>query len=155
MSILKKFQEAKGNYKVTFTFPANEGVNEVQVLGDFNNWDSNQAPKFKKGKDGFSTSVEISAGNSYEFRYLINGNQWENDPNADQLVPSFYMGTQNSLLVLETVAPNALKSTTVKEAPKKITPKKEKTETVASIKTVKVVAAKPTKNAATKSKAAK
>ena len=70
MSILKKYQPTKENYKVTFSYPANEGINTVQVLGDFNNWDSNQAPKLKKGKEGFSTSLELNAGNSYEFKYL-------------------------------------------------------------------------------------
>ena len=164
MSILKKFQEAKGNYKVTFTYPANEGVEVVQVLGDFNNWDSNKAPKLKKSKEGFAVSVELNAGNSYEFRYLINGSKWENEQNADFLVPSLYAGTQNCQITLDVVAPQAKKATpakNVKVAAETQTPasakvsstKNTKVGTSATEKTVKVVAAaKPAaKKSATKS----
>lgn len=125
MSILKKYQAAKGNYKVTFTYPANEGTQTVQVLGDFNNWNSNEAPKLKKGKEGFTTTLELNAGNSYEFRYLINSNQWENDVHADQHVPSLYAGTNNSLLQLDAVEAPVKKTTAVKA----ISSKRTTTET--------------------------
>lgn len=152
MSILKKYQPSKENYKVTFSYPANEGINTVQVLGDFNNWDSNQAPKLKKGKEGFSTSLELNAGNSYEFKYLINDNHWENDSHADQYVPSLYVGIENSLLNLEAVkttskptasikTTNTDKSTPTSKA-KIETKSKAKADVVAAVKTVKVVAAK-------------
>ena len=152
MSILKKYQPTKENYKVTFSYPANEGINTVQVLGDFNNWDSNQAPKLKKGKEGFSTSLELNAGNSYEFKYLINDSHWENDSNADQYVPSLYVGVENSLLNLEAVKATSKPTASVKTikiakstptAKVKVENKtKTKTDATAGVKTVKVVVAK-------------
>ncbi len=179
MSIVKKYQAAKGNYKVTFSYPASEGISQVQVLGDFNNWDTKQAPKLKKGKEGFSTTIELNAGNAYEFKYFINGSQWDNDQQADRLVPAIF-GSQNSLVTLEAVqtkkaaAPKAVATKATKTvkaaAPKTAKPavkaakpatakatvaKKAKVETATSVKTVKVVAAKPAKKAATKPKAAK
>ena len=62
MGIIKNYQPSKGTCKVTFSFALNaaEGVKTIQVLGDFNNWDNKVAPKMKKGKEDFSTSIELN-----------------------------------------------------------------------------------------------
>ena len=104
MGIIKNYQ-VKGNCKVTFTFPfsAASGAKTVQVLGDFNNWDSKSAPLMKKGKEEFSSVVELSAGNSYQFKYLLDGSTWENDFAADGYVQTPYQGVSNSVIVLDEV----------------------------------------------------
>lgn len=136
MGIIKNYQ-AKGSCKVTFTYPVNaaENAKTVQVLGDFNNWDSKKAPKMKKGKEEFSTVVEIKAGNRYEFRYLIDNARWDNDFAADGYVPSPYAGINNSVLLVDNVAPTtktatAPKATSEKAAAPKTKPaaKKETTK---------------------------
>ncbi|MCB0523953.1 MAG: isoamylase early set domain-containing protein [Lewinellaceae bacterium] len=70
--------------KVTFSLPkeAVENAETVAVLGDFNNWQNGTS--LKKQKDGsFQTSIELEKGRSYEFRFLINGEKWENAWNAE------------------------------------------------------------------------
>ncbi len=151
MGIIKNYQPSKGTCKVTFSFALNaaEGVKTIQVLGDFNNWDNKVAPKMKKGKEDFSTSVELNAGQSYEFKYLLDGTRWENDFSADSYVTTPFSGVSNSVLVLDAVAkPAAAKaSKSVKPASAKVTkPAAAKVET----KTVKPAAAKPAKVAAPK-----
>ncbi len=131
MSITKKYQSTKNNFKVVFSHPATEGVSTVQLLGDFNNWDAANAPKLKKSKNEFTHTIELPAGSAYEFKYLVDGTRWENDHNADKYVVSPF-GTENSVVVLEaTAAP--VKKVAAKTA-KTTTPKGEKAPVAKAVK---------------------
>jgi hypothetical protein len=55
----------------------------------------------KRLKSGaFSTTVDLNAGYDYQFRYLLGNSHWENDPDADDLVPTPYGDSHNSLIRL-------------------------------------------------------
>jgi len=85
--------------KVTFSLPleACSEAETVQVLGDFNEWDENGG--FMDRSDaGFETTLELNVDKRYEFRYLIDGEIWENDWNADAYVPSPF-GVDNSVVI--------------------------------------------------------
>ena len=101
MSITKKFQSDKKNYKVTFSLPVDVAPNakSVQVIGEFNNWDMRTAPAMKASKSEYSATLELNSG-TYQFRYLIDGLRWENDFAADNYVSSPFAGINNSVLVL-------------------------------------------------------
>lgn len=97
---MKKSYAKKGNVcKVTFELPVDVEAQEVAVLGEFNNWtpEANLLKKAKKG--GFSTTVSLEAGQSYRFRYLLDGKRWENDPEADAYLPNQF-GTTDSVITL-------------------------------------------------------
>jgi hypothetical protein len=146
MGIIKNYQ-SKGNCKVTFSFPLSEasGAKTIQVLGDFNNWDSKSAPKLKKNKDEFSTSFELLSGNTYQFRYLLDGTKWENDFGADGYIQSPYPGISNSVLILSTEPATALKPTKIAVSKVEQTVKAEKAVSVKSVKTTtEKVVKKPT-----------
>lgn len=86
--------------KVTFTLPkeAVENAETVAVLGDFNNWKGGVT--LKKQKDGsFATAVELEKGRTYEFRFLINGEKWENAWNAEAYKPTPF-GVYNSVVTV-------------------------------------------------------
>lgn len=139
MAISKKSQPSKKSYKVTFTYETKFAKN-VQVLGDFNAWDAN-APKMKASKGNFTQEIELPAGSSFQFRYLIDGQAWDNDSKADYYVDSPFAGIQNSVVVLDALqsdAPSnkASKSTTTK------TTKKVTKEATAKVTTAKPAAAK-------------
>ena len=160
MGIIKNYQ-SKGSVKVTFSHPvsAANGAKTVQVLGDFNNWDGKTAPKMKKGKDEFSTVIELNAGQSYEFRYLIDNTQWDNDFSADGYVSSPYPGITNSVVVLDAiVATPAAKAkiATPKVKVEKSNPASDKAKPVVTkAKTVKVAEKKELKPVAAKANTAK
>ncbi len=103
MSIIKNYQSAKGTCKVTFSYPLAEGVKVVKVMGDFNDWDSSKATAMKKSKTDFNAVIELKAGAIYEFRYLLDDANWDNDHNADKYVPSPFTGVNNSVIVLDEV----------------------------------------------------
>jgi 1,4-alpha-glucan branching enzyme len=84
--------------KVTFVLPkeAVEHAETVAVFGDFNNWQNGAI--LTKQKDGsFKAAVELEKGRSYEYRFLINNEKWENDWAAEAYAPTPF-GAYNSVV---------------------------------------------------------
>jgi len=53
----------------------------------------------KVKNDGYSQSIMLKAGKSYQFRYLINDSIWEDEPDSDNFVPNgIDAGDYNSLI---------------------------------------------------------
>lgn len=97
MALTKKFLKTKPVCKVTFAVPAAE-ANSVAVAGDFNNW--NTTAELKKLKNGtFKGTFDIPTEQSYEFRYVVDG-QWTNETEADGFQWNEFAGTENSVLEL-------------------------------------------------------
>lgn len=102
MSITKKFLKSKPQCKVTFKVSQEvaNGAAVVQVLGDFNDWDRGAEP-MKALKNGtFSATLDLESGREYQFRYLLDGSTWANEPEADSHVTSPFGDSQNSVLSL-------------------------------------------------------
>lgn len=99
--IKKQFLKSKPVCKATFTVPS-ELVAEaetVAIVGEFNEWKTSDGVEMKKMKDGsFKATVELETGREYQFRYLIDGEKWENEPEADKFVPTPF-GSENSVVV--------------------------------------------------------
>lgn len=99
--IKKQFLKSKPVCKATFTFPAEAApeAKTIEILGDFNNW--KDGVKMTKQKNGiFKATVELETGKEYQFRYLIDGETWENDWEADKYVSTPY-GADNSVVIAE------------------------------------------------------
>ena len=102
MSIKKEKAKGKDVCKVTFQLPkdVSTSAKKVALVGDFNQWDAH-ATLMKKKKDGtFSVTLNLEPGREYQFRYLINDSQWENDANADRYSPSPVGNAENSVIIL-------------------------------------------------------
>ncbi len=97
MTLKKSYSKSNDKCKVTFTCPAND-AESVTVAGDFNDWDTHATP-MKKGKNGFSATLELEPGREYQYRYFVNGSRWENDNEADNYVPSPYYDSHNCVVV--------------------------------------------------------
>lgn len=95
----KSRRNAEGFVRVTFELPAEVGGEVVHLVGDFTDW---QRRPMKRRDDGtWTTTVNLEPERSYEFRYLVDEERWENDWHADRYVPGPF-GTDNS--VVETPA---------------------------------------------------
>jgi predicted flap endonuclease-1-like 5' DNA nuclease len=71
--------------KVKFVLSADivAGAEEGLLLGEFNNWTSEEGFSLKKTKDGgLSTTISLEAGRTYQYRYLLSDGRWVNDANA-------------------------------------------------------------------------
>ena len=52
----------------------------------------------KKLKDGsFSATASLESGGTYRFRYLVDGERWENDWEADEYLPNDF-GSDDSIV---------------------------------------------------------
>jgi 1,4-alpha-glucan branching enzyme len=85
--------------RVTFDILPEAEVSRACVCGDFNDWHPEANP-MKLRKDGrFSTTLSVIPGRSYQFKYLLDGDRWENDWEADGYEFGG-MGQDNSVLVV-------------------------------------------------------
>lgn len=89
--LLKKFYKTKPTCQVTFQLPEVVEVQEVCVVGEFNDWDKT-ATRMKKIKKVWKAVVELENNREYQFRYLVNGAEWRNDDTADSYVPNHIDG---------------------------------------------------------------
>ena len=99
MSVKKRFLKSKSVCKVTFSLPK-KAVNKaktVKVVGDFNNWNKNKGVKMKATATAYTATVELEMGKDYQFRYLIDNKEWENDWKADAYAATPF-GVENSVV---------------------------------------------------------
>lgn len=94
--ISKEFTPKRTVCKVTLTLPEDWAKKEVVVAGSFNNWDTG-SEKLEKKKGKWTTTLRLKPENEYKFKYLIDGERWENDDAADQYVPNEF-GTEDSVI---------------------------------------------------------
>jgi len=96
MAIKKQFLKSKPVCKVTFTVPAEE-ANNVAVVGTFNEWNTEATPLKKLKNGSFKGTVDLETENSYEFRYVVDGN-YVNEEEADAFAWNDFAGAENSVL---------------------------------------------------------
>ncbi len=97
--IKKEFTPKRTVCKVTFSIPAEWAQSEVAIAGEFNNWDTTET-KLLRNNGHWSTQVRLKPNKEYTFKYLIDGERWENDDAADQYVPNTF-GTEDSVVKIE------------------------------------------------------
>jgi 1,4-alpha-glucan branching enzyme len=85
--------------RVTFKLPAEVGAEEVALCGEFNDWDVEANPMKKLKSGEFSATVSLDAGNTYRYRYLIDGERWENDWDAEEYAPNEF-GAEDSIITV-------------------------------------------------------
>ena len=102
MSIAKKFLQSRPVCKVSFRLEGDHvnGAETVSVVGDFNDWDPSSHPMRKLKKGGFSLTMDLPVGREYQFRYLMDGELWANDGEADRYQATPYGNGENCILVL-------------------------------------------------------
>ncbi len=132
--------------KVTFELPA-ENVNNTSegfLLGDFNNWNHENAIQLQKKEDGsMYAEVALTGGRSYQYRYFLNDGRWVND-NTNTTWTEVYGDYVENCIVEVPVSVKKETKAEVSEAPKAATVKKaaapKKTVTAKKETTAKVAA---------------
>ena len=122
-----KSRGAKGTASVTFTLDPCLGAQTAAVCGDWNDWSAGTDVMRRDAAGGFSLTVDLQAGRIYRFRYLLDGERWDNDWAADAYVPNSFGGDDSVVdltALAETVPSAAKKGTAKKKTAKKKTAKK-------------------------------
>ncbi|KOH42877.1 isoamylase early set domain-containing protein [Sunxiuqinia dokdonensis] len=99
MSLKKQVLKSKPVCKVTFR--VSKGLigqaESVSLVGDFNGWDTAASPMSKLKTGEFTSQLTLEKGKAYEFRYLVDGQKWLNEPDADRFVANSF-GEENSVI---------------------------------------------------------
>ncbi len=95
--VKKTYYKTKDYCKVKFSLQI-DGAESISILGLNNDW--KKVVKMKRKKDGtFSVALNLPKDSRHQYKYLINGKDWLNDPGADAEIPNNFGGT-NSMLIL-------------------------------------------------------
>jgi 1,4-alpha-glucan branching enzyme len=100
MTVMKKrYLKSKPVCKVTFELPV-KSAKKVCVVGEFNQWDTASTPMKKRKNGTYAVTLELEKDREYQFRYLIDGEKWANDSNADGYVTTPYGDGENSVVMV-------------------------------------------------------
>ncbi len=91
---LRSKQTGASVSKTTFRFYAPE-AKEVQLAGDFNDWQPQPLKKPRKSNGFWEASLALKPG-QYQYKFVVDGN-WQVDPNHGNTIPNAF-GTVNSLI---------------------------------------------------------
>ena len=117
-----KSRAAKGKVNVTFTVDPRAGARTAAVCGEWNDWSAGADVMHRDAGGGFSLTVDLDAGRAYRFRYLLDGQRWDNDWAADAYVRNDFGGDDSVVdltALAEAVPPTARKAPVKKEPVKK------------------------------------
>ena len=89
----KRFLKS-GDVKVEFILPdaIAADAETAFLVGDFNDWDEQATPMNKLKNGSFKITLALEPDREYQFRYLVNDNQWHNDWDADKYVANPFSG---------------------------------------------------------------
>lgn len=90
--------------KVMFTLPAHiaGGATSGLLLGQFNDWNLNNATKLEARGDGsLAAYITLETGRSYEYRYLLDDGRWVNDDHAEKYVPINNYSIENCVITVD------------------------------------------------------
>ena len=91
---------------VAFELPAAAAATSVTLVGDFNGWSPGKHHLRPLDDGSFRTELPLPAGRRWRFRYLLDGERWENDWAADDYVPNG-LGADDSVVDLTAAIPDA------------------------------------------------
>ena len=99
--MVKKSPNGKRRCQVTFELPAAVIAESVHLCGEFNDWSRTATPLAHRKDGRFSVTVTLDVGRSYRYRYLVDGERWENDWAADAYTPNEYGGDDSVIDLTE------------------------------------------------------
>ena len=92
--------EKEGLVRVAFELPSAIWAERVNLVGEFNDWDTTATPMTRNRSDAnWKTTIELESGRRYRFRYLVDGQEWLNDWHADDHAENPY-GSYDSVVDL-------------------------------------------------------
>lgn len=91
--------QAPGTVEVTFTLPAEVEAGRVAVCGEFNDWSTDDIELARDADRTWRATVSLEPGRGYRYRYLLDGERWENAWQADGYVPNPYGGVDSVINV--------------------------------------------------------
>lgn len=97
----KQYFKGGSKCKVTFRMPAEAAPDAqyISIAGDFNDWNPVKTLMKRLKSGDFHLTLTLLSKREYRFRYLVDGNRWENDWSADRYDPNDF-GTDDSVVIV-------------------------------------------------------
>ena len=95
--IKKSYTKTRRVCRVTFSLRPTMEAQTACLCGEFNNWDRTSHPMKQRKDGGFTLTLSLEPGRQYRFKYLLDGERWENDDAADDYVPNPF-STEDSVV---------------------------------------------------------
>lgn len=112
--MLKKRKLANNKYSVTFSMPKLDGITNLYVVGEFNNWSGDATPMTKAADGTWSVKLTLEGGKEYQYRYRDDKDNWHNDWEPDTYLRNEY-GNDNSVVsLIEGDKPESVKKKTAR-----------------------------------------
>ena len=100
--ICKRGALQKDKVSVTFEIPGTIWADRIHLVGDFNGWDRESLP-FQRDREGnWRLELELDAGREYRFLYLVDGDHWRGEWQADKSVQN-PQGGYDSIVIAQAV----------------------------------------------------
>ena len=93
----------QGQWRCTFRFRPSSEARRVVLVGSFNNWDREATLMRGPGPDGAWTAELVLDTGVYQYKFLVNNEEWHSDPANLDRVPDGY-GQFNSFVRLGRLA---------------------------------------------------
>lgn len=91
--MIEKEPADSGQVRVTFRLSSTIWADRIALVGSFNEWNTEANFFNQAGQNGeWLATVELEPLRRYQFRYLVDGNQWLNDDQADDFEPNPHGG---------------------------------------------------------------
>jgi len=87
------------NGRLIFVFH-DDSAQSVSVAGEFNGWDHVATPLERNSSGLWSTQIVVPGAGRFEYKFIVNGRRWIEDPSNGMKAPDNYGGL-NSVLVIE------------------------------------------------------
>ncbi len=97
--IKKTYSKGKRACRVMFELPPEVNAQSAHLCGEFNDWNQTLHPMNRRKDGSFTLTISLKPGQSYRFRYLLDGERWDNDWAADGYVPNPF-GSEDSLVAV-------------------------------------------------------
>ena len=98
--ITKELLAKKKLVRVTFVLPSTMWAERVNLVGEFNDWDTRAtAMTHNRTDSNWKVAIDLPGGKRYRFRYLVDGKEWLNDWHADDHVDNPF-GSYDSVVDL-------------------------------------------------------
>jgi 1,4-alpha-glucan branching enzyme len=90
--------------RVTFAIPDSVWADSIHLVGDFNDWNPRSHPLQRNRADEWSLTLDLAPGQSFQFRYLCDGERWLLEDRADGYVPNTRVGGYNGIVITDAAA---------------------------------------------------
>ncbi|HSF85406.1 MAG TPA: isoamylase early set domain-containing protein [Acidimicrobiia bacterium] len=94
--LTKRFFKTKNEVEVTFQVDRPD-VETVEWVAEATGWEPVQMKRANRGKGPHKLRVRLPKEAAIQFRYIFDGQSWENDEAADAYWPNDY-GSDNSVV---------------------------------------------------------